>query len=58
MIDVVLKLVDRLVKLAKRREQVNAELHRNFVQPVLNDFGTMQILPQTLQDYRCLLAEE
>lgn len=38
MLDLILKLVDRLIDLSKRNEEVNRSLVANFVQPAFETF--------------------
>lgn len=41
MVDLFLKLIDNLIQLGKRREEINRNTFSDFVQPIMDDFETV-----------------
>lgn len=58
MLDLVLKLIEKCVDLAKRREKVSAELYKNFVAPAFKDFEAVhKNYLDSFRRYRALLSD-
>ncbi len=58
MVDLILKLIDKCIELAKRREEVTADLFENFVQPAFQDFEAVHTnYIKSFQCYRNMLID-
>jgi hypothetical protein len=57
-LDLLLKLVDRLVALAKRKEELNRNFYSDFVKPAMDDFEKMhEKYVSSFDLYRSMLAD-
>lgn len=58
MLDLILKLIDRCIALAKRREESNKEVYSNFVAPIFDDFEEVhKNYLESIRRYRDLLKD-